>query len=436
MRNVIYNLVLWLLFPLLIFHFVRGRFSYKKYTRPLSERFGIFRLPHRKTKQFTILIHAVSVGETVASQPFVDAIKKRYPDAEIIFSNVTETGHHRARDTIPADFHIFFPLDYRSSVCRFLDQVDPQYIFILETEIWPNFLSECQKRNIPVNFVNGRISDKSYERYSNFKWLFQPLLKHPQFFMQTKQDLERIVKLGSCSAELSGNLKYDQLLFNLESPARSKMQSLFKDIDSPIVVYGSTHQLETSWIIEMIRELNNKGRKIRHIIAPRHLNFLSDYQEQARLMGLKVSLRTEFSGEDFDLMFLDTYGELANLYEGATICVVGGSFEDIGGHSILEPALFHKTILYGPFIQNFREITQYFEAQGASSKVQNIDELKQKLEMFLDNDNLRLKIGNKAGALVRNFTGATNKIIDRVAPKIDSYKNIKNPLANNVKQIK
>ena len=422
MRNMIYNIVLWLLFPFLILHFVRGRFSYKKYTRPFSERFGIFRLSKRKTKRFTILIHAVSVGETVASQPFVDAIKKRYPNAEIIFSNVTETGHERARDIIPADFHIFFPLDYRSSVRRFLDQVDPQYVFILETEIWPNFLSECQKRKIPVSFVNGRISDKSYERYSSFKWLFAPILKHPQFFMQTKQDLDRVTKLGCTSAELSGNLKYDQLLFNLSSPARPKMQSLFQDIDPPIVVYGSTHQLETSWIIEMIRELHNKGRRIRHIIAPRHLNYLNDYRKQAKLLGLKTSLRTKFSGEDFDLMFLDTYGELANLYEGATICVIGGSFENIGGHSILEPALFSKPILYGPYIQNFREITQYFETNGASNKVQNIDELKQKLELFLDNESLRLKIGQEAGTLIQTFTGATSKIIERIAPEIDSYK--------------
>ncbi len=388
----------------------------------MSERFGIFRLPHRQINRFTILIHAVSVGETVAAQPFVDAIKKRYPEAEIIFSNVTETGHHRAQDTIPADFHIFFPLDYRSSVIRFLDQVNPQYVFILETEIWPNFLSECQKRGIPVNFVNGRISDKSFERYSSFKWFLKPLLKHPQFYMQTKQDRDRIMKLGSSSAEFSGNLKYDQLLFNLESPTRIIMQSLFQDIDPPIVVYGSTHQVETSRIIEMIRELHNEGRRIRHIIAPRHLNFLSDYAQQAKLLGLKVSLRSKFSGEDFDIMFLDTYGELANLYEGATICVVGGSFENIGGHSILEPALFYKPILYGPFVQNFREITQHFETQGASSKVHNIEELKQKLEVFLDNESLRLKIGKEAGEVVRTFTGATSTIIERVAPKIDSYK--------------
>ena len=102
--------------------------------------------------------------------------------------------------------------------------------------------------------------------------------------------------------------------------------------------------------------------------------------------------------------------------------MVGGSFENIGGHSILEPALFYKPILYGPFVQNFREITQHFETQGASSKVHNIEELKQKLEVFLDNESLRLKIGKKAGEVVRTLTGATSTIIESVAPKIDSYK--------------
>ncbi len=422
MRYIIYNLLLWLLFPLLIFHYIRGRFSYKKYTRPLSERFGMFRLVNRKPGKFTILIHAVSVGETVASQPFVNEIKKRFPDVEIIFSTVTETGHQRAAEIIPADHHIFFPLDYKTCVSRFLDKVDPQYVFILETEIWPNFLLQCSERNIPVNFVNGRISDKSFERYFNFRWFLKPLLQHPTFYMQTKQDLERIIKLGGSSAELAGNLKYDQLLFNLKSPVRKIMQSLFQDIDPPIVVYGSMHQKETSWILQIIRELLNQGRKIRHVIAPRHLNFLSDYVQEAKALGLRVSCRSKFSGEDFDVMFLDTYGELANLYEGATICVVGGSFEDIGGHSILEPALFSKPILYGPCVQNFREITQQFETKGASSKVQNIDELRQKIEVFLDNESLRYKIGQQAGSLVLTLTGATNKILERVTPQINAFK--------------
>lgn len=416
-----YNLLLWLLFPLLLIHYFRGRIALKKYTRPVSERLGILRLPNRKNNRFTILIHAVSVGETVAAQPFVDELRKKFSEIEIVFSSVTEAGFARSREIICADYHVFFPLDYRSCVQRFLDRVNPQYVFILETEIWPNFINECQQRDIPMNFINGRISDKSYHHYSTFRWLLKPFLLHPTFFMQTEDDARRISELGAQKVEIGGNLKYDQLLFNLTSPSRISVQSLFKDIDTPVIIYGSTHRKETIWILDMIRSMCDQKRSTRHIIAPRHLNFLTEYLDHAKHLDLEVSLRSEFAGENFTVMFLDTYGELANMYEGATICVVGGSFESIGGHSILEPALFSKPILYGPYMQNFREVCRKFEMEGACSKVGDMTELKQKIDVFLANDNLRNHIGGQAGLLVSQLTGATQQIIDRIAPHIRNH---------------
>lgn len=402
-------------------HYFRSRIALKKYTRPISERLGIFRLPNRKPNRFTILIHAVSVGETIAAQPFVEELKRKFTDIEIIFSTVTETGYQRSREIIPADYHVFFPLDYQSCVQRFLEKVDPQYVFILETEIWPNFITECQQRDIPMNFINGRISDKSYQHYSTFRWLLKPFLQHPTFFMQTDEDVRRMSELGALKIELGGNLKYDQLLFNLTSPSRISVQNLFKDIDAPVIIYGSTHRKETMWILEMIQGMYDQNQNIRHIIAPRHLNFLSDYLDHARNLNLNVSLRSKFVGENFTVMFLDTYGELANMYEGATICVVGGSFEEIGGHSILEPALFSKPILYGPHMQNFREVCRKFEIEGASSKVADMGELKQKIEVFLANDSLRQHLGGQAGLLVARLTGATQQILDRIAPHIQNH---------------
>lgn len=416
-----YNILLWCLFPFLVLHFIKGRLSLRKYTRPISERLGFFRLPNRKKNRFTILVHAVSVGETVAAQPFVEELKKRFPDIEIIFSTVTETGYKRSREIIPADFHVFFPLDYSSCVDRFLNLINPQQVFILETEIWPNFIAQCEHRGINVNFINGRISDKSFRHYSTFRWLIKSFLSHPRFFMQTEEDLIRIKSLGAKYAEVVGNLKYDQLLYNLKAPARQAIQSLFKDIDPPIVVYGSTHREETKWILKMVQELSTQGRSWRHIIAPRHLNFLPEYVSFSRQLDLKTSLRSEFSGEEFDVMFLNTYGELANLYEGATVCVVGGSFENIGGHSILEPALFSRPILYGPNTQNFREICRRFELAGASSKVQNIEDLRQKLELFIDNESLRRHLGEQAGNLAAELTGATQQILDSLMPEIVNF---------------
>ena len=161
-----YNWLLRFLFPLLFLHYLRGRLAYKKYSRPVRERFGHFRISLNPEAKMRILIHAVSAGESVAAQPIVKEIRRQFPEAELIFSNVTETGHERAKQIIDADHFVFFPLDYRSAVRRFLNVLRPCRVIILETELWPNFLDECRHRSIPVSFVNARISKHSFERYA------------------------------------------------------------------------------------------------------------------------------------------------------------------------------------------------------------------------------------------------------------------------------
>ncbi|MCJ8347749.1 3-deoxy-D-manno-octulosonic acid transferase, partial [bacterium] len=216
MMHRIYNLLLSLAWPLLFLHFLRGKYILKKYKKPLSKRMGWISI-QCPPQQKRILIHAVSVGETVASQPFVLALKKQFPKHHIVFSNVTETGHQRAQEIIPADDFVFFPLDYQDSVARFLKKINPEMVFIVETEIWPNFLCECKRREIKTNFINGRISKKSFERYGLFKDYFAELIQDSNFYMQSKIDLQRIQALGASKAINAGNLKYDQLSLNLES---------------------------------------------------------------------------------------------------------------------------------------------------------------------------------------------------------------------------
>ena len=164
-----YNWLLRIFFPLLVFHYIRGRIVHKKYSRPVRERFGFFRIKLNPQASSRILIHAVSAGETVAAQPMVKVLRREFPEAEIVFSNVTETGYRRAKEIIEADHFVFFPLDYRFSVERFLNIIKPSHVFILETELWPNFLAECQNRNIPLAFINARISSHSFEKYSVFR---------------------------------------------------------------------------------------------------------------------------------------------------------------------------------------------------------------------------------------------------------------------------
>ncbi|MBT3784361.1 hypothetical protein HOF92_05235 [bacterium] len=416
MALFLYNCLLWLLFPVLFLHYLRGRLAYKKYTRPVSERLGYFRIQLSPSTKQRILVHAVSAGETVAAQPLVEEIRKRFPEAELVFSNVTETGHDRAKQLINADHFVFFPLDYRSSVQRFLNQIKPTQVFILETELWPNFLKECQNRAIPIAFVNGRISKRSFERYSLTRTLWKDLLKTPRFFMQSEEDLDRIKSLGATMVEVSGNLKVDQLDQNLHNSVRKEIYKTFENFERPLVLFGSTHREETAEILRLISKWKIQNLNAAFLIAPRHLHFLEEYLKLARELGLQTVRKTTFrTSQEFDCMFVDTFGELANLYEICTIAVIGGSFEDIGGHSILEPALFERPILYGPHMENGKDISRLFEKNGASWKAQDYEDLGRKIELLLQNPPLRQELGQNAGRSVRSIMGVTQSILDRLS---------------------
>jgi 3-deoxy-D-manno-octulosonic-acid transferase len=414
--RISYNLLLLLLTPALLIHYLKGKLILKKYTRPLRERFGIIHLPKREKKALRILIHAVSVGETVAAQPFVLALKEKYPQAEILFSNVTETGHKRAMEIIPANHFLFFPLDFAGAVHNFLQIVNPTHVFILETELWPNFLIACKNRGIPVHFINGRISDKSFERYKAFRIFLRPILKEPFFFMQSKEDEERIKTLGALRAKCCGNMKFDQLCLNLKSPVREQLNHSLPSEEQPVILFGSTHEDETQAIFQMISQWDFHQFPAKFWLAPRHLHKLGTYLKQAKSLNLDYMLKTEYNGQTStaNLLILDTLGELSCTYEHCSIAVVCGSFQPIGGHSILEPALFGKPILYGPYMSNNKEICDSFENANASLPVANYSELKLRLEFLLNNSPLQKTMGDAALKLIQSQSGAVSHILNSI----------------------
>lgn len=408
MTHRIYNLLLSLAWPLLIFHFLRGKYIIKKYKKSLSTRLGWLSLNH-SLKQKRILVHAVSVGETVAAQPFVTKLKIKYPDHSIVFSNVTETGHQRAKEIIPADDFVFFPLDYQDAVSRFLRKVNPDTIFIVETEIWPNFLTECANKEIKTIFINGRISKKSFDRYGLFKNYFKTLIQNSKFYMQSEIDLSRVEALGATFAVNAGNLKYDQLQSNLESDIPSKLLAEFTQFKKTVIVFGSTHQSETKEALSLISEF--RYRDCHFVIAPRHLNFLEQYKNEAKKQQLSFSLKSKSLDPNSEVTFLDTYGELSSIYSLSDISIICGSFENIGGHSILEPAIFQNAILYGPHMHNNTEICQTFEQNNAALRCNDFSDLKLKLDLILGNNLLQKELSENAYNTVKHLTGATERIL-------------------------
>jgi 3-deoxy-D-manno-octulosonic-acid transferase len=231
--------------------------------------------------------------------------------------------------------------------------------------------------------------------------------------MQSKQDKERILNLGATTAFDMGNLKYDQLELNLKNPKRTEISNTFSSLVGPIVVFGSTHREETKKSLELVAKWKAANKSICTIIAPRHFHHLQEYLDYSRSLGLTPLCKTEFEkGLEFDCLFLDTYGELAFTYEIANLCIIGGSFEPIGGHSILEPAIFGKPILYGPHMENNREICSNFEAREASICTADFVDLEEKIDTLLNNPDLTLSMGQKAHEIAHSMCGATGKIIN------------------------
>ena len=246
MFYAIYNILsIFLLIPVCLYHLYR---SLSRGRPPaFGERFGFIPPENLQTigERPVIWLHAVSVGEAIAARPLLKALRKRYPDHAIVISNTTETGRGVASGFPEKDLCIYFPFDFLPAVRRTLDAIKPAVVIIMETEIWPNFTREAASRNIPLILANGRISDRSFRRYLQFRWFFRhPLELFPTLCMQTETDRERIVAIGARPehALTTGNLKYD-IPFHQVSPEEKRLSGIATPFPAELTVLtaGSTH---------------------------------------------------------------------------------------------------------------------------------------------------------------------------------------------------
>jgi len=421
-----------------------------KYFSNLGERLGfsfptLSKLPENRAG--AIWIHAVSVGEAMSGVTLARRLKQAYPDRPLVISTTTLTGQALARERMPfADAIFYFPFDWAFCVRRALRAVRPSIVIILETEIWPNFLREAHHSNIPVVFVSGRISDRSFARYQRFFGVFgfflrpflrQALSSATAFLMQSEKDAERIRALGAPadSVRVSGNLKYD-----LELPAPTPIsQWLATEAKragrSPIIVAGSVVATEEPLALIAFGTLQGEHRKALLVLAPRKpecfdsaAQFIDDsHRKFIRRSQLPVSGPSqngastgEFSiPDDVTVILLDSIGELASLYRVADGAFVGGSLVPSGGHNILEPAAFGKIPVFGPSMENFAEIAQRFTAAGAAVQVESPEDAGVAWIEFLRHPERAAQMGETARNLVESSRGATERAIAEISRHLD-----------------
>jgi 3-deoxy-D-manno-octulosonic-acid transferase len=436
-----------LLTPYVLFSKVRR----KKYLTNLSERLGL-RFPpgladNGSHASRTIWLHAVSVGEVLAAVPFARCLKQRFPDWRLVISTTTATGQKLARERMNfSDAVFYFPFDWNGPLRRAFRAVRPGVIVILETEIWPNLLRHARKAGVPVIFVNGRLSDRSFRGFSRAVkksgGFLAGFLRHilndaALYLVQSRQDASRLIALGAPADRVivSGSMKYDMAVPGPNAFVNWLEAELKRSQRAPVVVAGSVIAGEEMPVLEAFRSIQEKWPQALLILAPRKPERFAAAGEivvqagwrpirrsSISLDGLSAGILGNAAQADKSVFLLDTIGELAAVYGMADAVFIGGSLEPVGGHNPLEPASFAKVPVFGRFMDNFREIAAALLEAGAAIQVDSAAQLGIAWAGLLENASQRAQMGMAAREIVERNRGATAKTLDRLAAIIDAQR--------------
>jgi 3-deoxy-D-manno-octulosonic-acid transferase len=413
---ILYDVILWILLPFILAYHV-----YRSVSRgrplALSQRFGLVDpgVTAKLAGKRPILVHSVSVGETIAVKPLLSALKKAYPQHPLVLSNMTETGRSIALKIADADACIYFPFDFAFAVNRLLASLQPILVVIVETELWPNFLGSASSRSIPIVIVNGRISDRSFRSYVRFRRFFSMVLGYADAFcMQSEEDANRIRQIGAPAEKVAvtRNLKYDVSFARIDGAEKGRARERF-GIPENIFVFtaGSTHKGEDEHVLSAYDSLRKRGDAFL-VLVPRHPERSCEVSALTEKFGLRPVLLSSITNrgsliQKDEILVVDTIGVLLDLYALSDLVFVGGSLVPVGGHNPLEPASRGVPALFGPHMTNFREIASLSVDFGAARMVPDSESLKKSLLELYDDGEKRLDMGENGGRLLAAQAGST-----------------------------
>lgn len=430
--HLLYTILLWLLLPLLIpYHLYRS--ISRGRPAALRQRFGfdcsaaVALLKGRRP----LWIHAVSVGETIAVKPLLVALRQRYPDIPLLVSNMTETGRGVAQGIKEIDCCIYFPFDFSFASERLFRQLRPLAVVIAETEIWPNFIRVAKKQGIATIIVNGRISDRSFDRYLRLGRFFRPVLADLRALcMQSAVDAARIVAIGADPATVfvTRNLKFDIPARSVTAEELAAVRRSYGLADGcRVITAGSTHPGEEEQVLDAYAELLAKGHEALLVLVPRHPERAADVAGLLTRRGFPFRRRSQLQAGSARLaagavLLVDTIGELMQLYAAADIVFVGGSLVPLGGHNLLEPASLGRPVLFGAHMANFREIAALVLDYGAACQVASAGELAERCAELLADEGRMRCMGEGGRRLLQEQGGATalNLAVIENIVKVDS----------------
>jgi 3-deoxy-D-manno-octulosonic-acid transferase len=379
------------------------------YKERISERLGFYPIQLEKC----IWVHAVSMGETIAAAPLIKNLIARYPSIPVLVTTMTPTGSLHAKklfgDTIK---HVYLPYDMPDAVKRFLNAMHPVIAVIIETELWPNLLSACKQKQIPVCLVNARLSEKSALGYQRIASLTREMLNHIDVIAaHGEKDAERFIALGALreKVQVTGNIKFD-LNLPTELQAQSAELRALLGKDRFVWIAASTHEGEEEIILAAHQLLRATHSDALLILVPRHpdrFDTITKLSEQTFTTVRRSSLLA--CSPETAVYLGDTMGELLLMYGAADVAFVGGSLIPRGGHNILEPGALGKPLLSGPHLFNFKEISELFILAKALILVNDTAALTKQLQLLASDKPLRTEVGDHARIVVEKNRGALNK---------------------------
>jgi 3-deoxy-D-manno-octulosonic-acid transferase len=417
---VLYSALLVLFLLLTLPYWLLQMLRHGKYRAGLRQRFGAIPASLAGgSEKPTLWVHAVSVGEVVASSAVIATLRQKFPSHRVLVSTTTSTGQKLAVRRFGAENAFYFPLDFAFAIRPYLEALRPELVVVAETEFWPNFLRLAKHSGARIAVINCRISDRSFPGYKRFRFWLPKLLEETLanvdlFLAQTEEDRQRLIAIGAAESKVTvaGNLKFDVTPPPSPAIVESLRDSFSRTGAGPILVCGSTLEDEEGLLLSSFRNVLANHPKAVMILAPRHPERFPEVAALVEKLSFPMSRRSLWSGEPLagSVLLIDTIGELSVLYSLSTVAFVGGSLVPRGGHNILEPALYGVPIVTGSHYENFRDVVNFFASRNAV-RIVGVAELPLVFLELIGNDKERATLGKNALAALESQRGATNKTI-------------------------
>ena len=416
MWRALYNLLLVVLLPVLPIRLWWRSRREPGYRQHMGERFGFYAT--RPTRPI-IWLHAVSLGETRAAQPLVNALRELYPDHQLLITHMTATGRTASEELFPGALIAYLPYDYPFAIRRFLQHFKPRIGVLMETEIWPNLIRECRRRVTPLVLANARLSARSAKAYSRVAAFAREVFKGlTAVGAQSEADAARLAGLGAVNIAVTGNIKFD-----VSAPAdvdalAAQLRAQFGD--RPILLAASTREGEEALILDALarRPLTDSLVNTLVVIVPRHPQRFDAVAALLRRRGIPFVRRSSNQPvpHDCGAVIGDSMGELAAYYRASDVAFVGGSLLPFGAQNLIEACAAGVPVLIGPSSFNFAQAAELAIESRAAHRVESADDLVSVARQLLADRAQRRLMGRRGEEFAAAHRGATARTVAILSP--------------------